>query len=388
MSIDDNKIKESISNVLDDIKSMYGAPMPLEVKNPDEFLKHLQLKNHAIHKLKITIGDKKIDINKPYPVIKAELKRQNIDEFSAEGIRILDMKKKQLGVLMKANSAFRKAYGTIVTRTGEKVEFKNIFDPVKEELISLFGRMFSLKEVHEVCLKQWKLNVKLQAVQDFRTQNQVAINKLIEEHQRTYSDIRLGHKRSRLEELVWLYQKRKRIYETSQKADDHRLLLATLNQIKQEAEGDTIRIDGSIDININATIENHIQNNLMKTIGIKEIILGRVAAKIGIPVVRVIEGLNQGYYRKFIEADIQDIEHEEVVMPSYPSQQNYDFDRISRIQQQTEMNKAIEKEKDKIVDKAAVQAGLSLKELLAKKLAEKTGDVNYAKNTMNQYSKD
>lgn len=370
---------KSKEDVLDEIKSLIGTPVPLEIKNPEQYLEHLKLKGNPIHELSLTIGDLKIPITSPYPTIKMHMRKQGVDEDSEQGQKIMRLKKKQMQISAQSMSAHRRAYGTIVNGAGEKVEIKSIFDPIRQQLITLFGRMFTLKEVHEVCLTQWKLNVKVQALQDFRRDNQVEINKLIEEHQRTYSDIRLGHKRSRLEELTWLYHERKRIYETTKKADDHRLLLATLAQIKNEAEGDVIRIDGNVDININQSIESHIHNNLMKTIGIKEIIMGRVAAKTNIPVMRIVEALNHGHYRKIIEAE--DIEHE--VMPPYPSTENYDFDRIRLIQEQKQQVKSIQAKTDSVKNEDAIETGNTLRALLLKKLGEKNGDVNYAKNSMN-----
>lgn len=372
---------ESKKAVLEQIKEIIGTPVPVEVKHPEWYLEHLRLKNNPIHRLKLTIGDRQIPISHPYPVIKKAMAAANIAEDEPAGLKILGLKKKQMQTMMHSNTMFRKAYGKIVDNSGQVVEIRSIFDPVKEKLIMLFGRMFTVKEIHEICVTEWKLNVKSQALTDFRLSNVNEINKLIEEHQRTYSDIRLGHKRSRLEELVWLYNSRKRIFDVTKKADDHRLLLATLNQIKQEAEGDVIRIDGNVDININSSIEQHIQQNLMKTIGIKEIIMGRVAAKINIPVTRVIEALNQGYYRRVI--DTQDVEHE--VMPSYPSTQNYDFDRIKAVQAQKDQIKEIQKTTDAVKDLAKTAAGTSLQALLLKKLASKAGDINYAKNTMNNH---
>lgn len=369
---------ESKSNVLDEIKALIGTPVPLEIKNPEAYLEHLKLKSNPINNLSLTIGELKIPISSPYPVIKMHMRKQNIADDSEQGEKILRLKKRQMQLAANSMAQHRKAYGTIVNAAGVKVEIKSIFDPIRQQLIVLFGRMFTLKEVHEICLTQWKLTVKVQALQDFRRDNQVEINKLIEEHQRTYSDIRLGHKRSRLEELTWLFHERKRIYETTKKADDHRLLLATLAQIKSEAEGDVIRIDGNVDININQSIESHIHNNLMKTIGIKEIVMGRVAAKIGVPAVRVIEALNKSHYRQIIDAE--DIEHE--VLPNYPSLQNYDFDRIRMMNEQKEHVAAIQKQTDAAVDDTAVTTGNTLRALLLKKLTQKNGDVNFAKNSL------
>lgn len=370
---------KSKAELISEIESIMGETVPIEIKNHEAFLQYLNLKGNKLHSKIINIGGKDIPLKSGYPLIKKALEAAGLKPEDSEYKSIINMKNVQMGLLMKANAQLRKAYGTIVNSKGEKVELKSVFDPVKEEMIQLFGRMFTSKEVHEFCLTKWKIICSFSSVQDFRQANSIQINKLIEEHQRTFSDIRLGHKRSRLEELVWLYRDRKAIYEVTKKSDDYRLLLNTLSQIKSEAEGDVIRIDGTVDININQTVEHHIQKNLRKTISIKEVILARVAAKTNINPVKLIAGIHASYYRQVID-NTEDIEHE--VMPDYPSTQNYDFDRIRAIQVQKEQVREIEKQEEKKVDKVAVAAGNRIKELLQAKLKEKEGDINQAKNQM------
>jgi hypothetical protein len=279
---------------------------------------------------------------------------------------------------MKAMAKIKKSYGTLVNQYGEKVEYRSIFEPVKEQMIELFGRMFTDKEVLEICLTQWKLNVKLNAVNDFRRKHITEINKRIEEHKRTYSDIRLGHKRSRLEELVWLYGKRKRIYEISNKGEDHRLLLSTLDQIKKEAEGDVLRIDGNLNIGLDVTISDHINKDLNKTIPIKEIVMARVAAKTNVDPIKLMSYIDQSLYRQVL--DVQDAEFEE--MPQYPSLQNYDFDKISRMQQQKEQQKAIEAKIVNKPDQNEVNQAEVLRQMLLKKLSKEQGEINREKNNL------
>jgi hypothetical protein len=304
------------------------------------------------------------------------LEAGEIDEARAEKIK--SIKRNQQNIKLRAMALLSKSYGTVVNKHGEVVKMKSPFDPVREQMIELFGRMFTGVEVHEVCLKQWKMTVTKNMVDDFRKNNIIEINKRIEEHKRTYSDIRLGHKRSRLEELVWLYGKRKRIYEISNKGEDHRLLLATLDQIKKEAEGDVLRIDGNINIGLDVTIQNHIQKDLAKTIPLKEIVLARVAAKSGSDPLKLINYLNQSIYRKVLDAETVDFEE----MPEYPSLQNYDFDRIRRIQDQEEQNKALEAKIISTPNQEAISQGELLRQMMLKKLSEKQGDVNKERNEL------
>jgi hypothetical protein len=321
--------------------------------------------------------------NGQFPVINKALKKaielEQIDQDRAD--KIYNMKRQQQNLKLKAMAKIKQAYGTVVNKHGEIVKNKSIFEPVRVQMIELFGRMFSGPEVHEVCLRQWKLSVTLNQVSDFRKQEMIEINKRVEEHKRTYSDIRLGHKRSRLEELVWLYNDRKRKYEISGKGEDHRLLLSTLDQIKKEAEGDLIRIDGNINFGLDQTIENHIQKDLNKTIPIKELVLARVAAKTGVDPINLINFLNKSLYRKVLDAETVDFEE----MPQYPSLQNYDFDKIKNVNVQAAQEKILEA---KIIKKELhpqqIHQSEALRQALLRKLSDKVGDLNQEKNSLSE----
>jgi hypothetical protein len=373
----------SNQELLAEITKIIGKQVPVEVKNYEAYLEHLKLNNNPIHTIKLQIGEKTMPITHPFPVINKALKKaielEQIDQDRAD--KIYNMKRQQQNLKLKAMAKIKQAYGTVVNKHGEIVKNKSIFEPVRVQMIELFGRMFSGPEVHEVCLRQWKLSVTLNQVSDFRKQEMIEINKRVEEHKRTYSDIRLGHKRSRLEELVWLYNDRKRKYEISGKGEDHRLLLSTLDQIKKEAEGDLIRIDGNINFGLDQTIENHIQKDLNKTIPIKELVLARVAAKTGVDPINLINFLNKSLYRKVLDAETVDFEE----MPQYPSLQNYDFDKIKNVNVQAAQEKILEA---KIIKKELhpqqIHQSEALRQALLRKLSDKVGDLNQEKNSLSE----
>lgn len=372
--------KRSNEELLHIINTELGQQVPVEIKDYEAYYNHIKLRDNPIHTIILQIGDKTMPITHPVPVVNKAVAKAlelgEIDESRADKIKAI--KRNQQNIKLKAMALLSKSYGTVVNKRGEVVKMKSPFDPVREQMIELFGRMFTAAEVHEVCLKQWKMTVTANMVQDFRKSNIVDITKRNEEHKRTYSDIRLGHKRSRLEELVWLYNKRKRIYEISNKGEDHRLLLATLDQIKKEAEGDVLRIDGNINIGLDITIQNHIQKDLNKTIPLKEIVLARIAAKTNIDPMKLVNYLNLSIYRNVLDAETVDFEE----MPPYPSLQNYDFDRIRRIQEQEENIKIIEAKIIPKVDQQAIDSGEMLRQILLKKLSQKSGDINKEKNEL------
>lgn len=378
--------KRSNEELLQIIKETIGVQVPVEVVDYEKYYEYLKLERNPIHSLKVQVGSKELPITHPIPVfnkaIQKALDNDEIDQERADKIK--QMKGSQQKIKLKAMSVLKEAYGTNVNFKGQVVKMKTIFDPVKEQMIELFGRMFTAVEVHEVCLKTWKLNATIVQVNDFRRAHLVEINKKIEEHKRTYSDIRLGHKRSRLEELVWMYNKRKGIYQITNKGEDHRLLLTTLEQIRKEAEGDALRIDGNINFGLDVTIQNHIHKDLVKSTPLKEIVLARIAAKTNTDPTKLLNYLQKSIYRQILDAETVEFED----MPQYPSTQNYDFDMIRRVQQQNEQEKLIEAKIIPTVDAKVENEGNMLKQLMLKKLSQNQGDVNREKNNLSLEYKD
>lgn len=201
----------------------------------------------------------------------------------------------------------------------------------KTELLEYFGRMFTVDEVVEIVNKDWGVPIQKQAIQRFRTKNGKQIEDLIEKFKLSHVDMRLGVKRSRLEELTYLYGLQKEKFEDTKRNDNYSLLLRTLEQIRKEAEGDRLTIDGKVDIKYEVDIQQHLMNEVFKTLNLKEIILSRVAARMGLNPVKLVHSLNTSYYKKFsnVLGDYNPDENSDV---TFPSQMNYDFERIGKAQ--------------------------------------------------------
>ena len=74
-------------------------------------------------------------------------------------------------------------------------------------------------------------------------------------------------------------------------------------------------------------IQEHIQAEILKTINLKEIILGRVAARMNYDPTKLIAGLHNSYYAKFVDISGDYDENAEM---KYPSASAYDFGEIER----------------------------------------------------------
>lgn len=271
----------------------------------------------------------------------------------------------------KLTAVKRKAFGK--TQGGANVKGTNsLLSDRRTELVELFGRMFNVDEILKIVNKEWGIPVSKDTVKRFRTDNREEIEKRIEIFKASYSDIRLGVKRSRLEELVYLYGRQKDKYIDTNAREDYKLLLSTLDHIRKEAEGDRLTINGKVDVSYEANIHMHLREEVYKSLNLKEIILGRVAARMGISPVKLIYSLNNSFYNKFSNVlgtfDEDAANSTEVV---YPSQMNYDFERIKREAQKRdeEIEDAIIVEENK--DEKDLSRAERIKQEMLEKIARK-----------------
>lgn len=370
--------EQRVSKLISDATKIVGAKGPVEIANPEAYKEFVDLCNHPIfhpplNTMKLSNGET-VKIGGFPHNIRAKL----YDIPPEEEAAVWKRKKIYSDNLNKRNAKLSQAYKMVVVRTDGTLTKLSQFSQREQQMIELFGRMFSLQEVHQMCLTEWQIPVGIKAIEDFRTAHWKEIEQKIEVHKRDYSDIRLGYKRSRLEELSWMYITRKNIYQATLKADDHRLLLQTIEQIRKEVEGDTIRFDGKITLDIETTIENHIRKELFKGLPLKEVILARIAARTGVPTDFLINDLNRSYYGAFLNGSVEDIAHEE--LPLYPSNQEYDFTAIKEFQ--AKEVEAVESKKIQIkkVETQNNSSGSSLKDALLSMLKKKKESIDFTES--------
>jgi hypothetical protein len=132
-----------------------------------------------------------------------------------------------------------------------------------------------------------------------------------------------------------MYNKLKSRYEKTSSREDHRVLLLTMDSIRKEVEGEKLTIQQSLDIKIQQEVHIQIKQEIMKTLPLKEIILGRLSARLGIPPRDLINDLNTSYYAKMNRMinDIQDVDFDEITLPS---EQSYDFDYIKKVNEKND----------------------------------------------------
>lgn len=287
-----------------------------------------------------------IDLAIVHPWLKKRI--LHLPEAEQEHIWELKNTKYQPARLL-ANQWKKKAFGTIPGPKKQKPE-QGVSDPKKQrafdnamaakfamlvprttELIELFGRMFTIDEVYVICVEDWGLPANKKQLSEFRNHYSDIISDKIQHHKRSFADLRLGIKKSRLEELCWLYSEMKRDYKSNRSVKFVEQMRGVLQDIRKEIEGDKIVVEGNLDINIEASVNEHLQNEVLKNISLRDLIIGRVAARTNQNPALLVYYLTKSYYNKFsgTTGPIQDAEYEEI---RYPNEAGYDFDMIQKQQ--------------------------------------------------------
>lgn len=301
--------------------------IPEDVVNPKEYKKMLALEKHPILHNTTYISSEGDEINIG---MLPHILRKHIEHLSPkEQEDILELKRKYNQMRAKVSTAKSLAFGRAGCYGGKKKENveKYKLSPFEEDIIELLGRMFTIAEVVKIMGEDNGIIVNEDDVKGVLKKHIVEIERKREEFRNRVTDVRLYNKRPRLEELAWMYSKMKARYIALNGIDAYNSMLRTLEQIRKEAEGDVININGAIDVNIEVTIQNHIQKEILKTINLKEIILGRVAARMNYDPKKLIAGLHNSYYAKFV--DISG-EYDPNAEMNYPSSSAYDFAEIER----------------------------------------------------------
>lgn len=309
------------------MENLSNIVIPEDVVNPKEYRKMLALQNNPKLRNTIYISSEGDEIN--IAMLPHRLKKFIEHLSPAEQEEILAMKSEYNKLRAKISTAHSLAYGRAGRYGGQKKDevVKYQLSPFEEDIIELLGRMFTISEVVRIMGEDNGIIVNENDVKDVLKRHISEIESKREEFRNKVTDVRLYNKRPRLEELAWMYSKMKMRYVSLNSVDAYNCMLRTLEQIRKEAEGDIVTLNGAVDVNIEVTIQEHIQAEILKTINLKEIILGRVAARMNYDPAKLIAGLHNSYYAKFVDIGGDYDENAEM---KYPSASAYDFAEIER----------------------------------------------------------
>lgn len=352
--------------------------IPKDVVDKVAYVKAIKLAKHRIivNPLFKTSDGQEMSIAGPIHVIRKKIAHLPADEREW----VEQEKALYYNINNNLTIAKRKAFGK---KQGEgKASEGSILEMKREEILEYFGRMFTVEDILKIINKEWGFPMGKSTLHDFKIKYSEEIKKRVEHHQVSFHNVRLGIKKSRLEELSTIYKRAKEIWEENENRQDLKIILDIIDQFRKEAEGDRLTIEGKVDIKYEQNIQLHLMKEVFQTTNLKEIILGRVAAKMGINPVKLIYSLQKSYYAQFSNV-LGDFDEDEASQDlAYPSQLNYDFERIGKNfkLRDSEIEEAvIVEEKENFNDEAKAK---SLKEILAERLKSKTKDLTEMRNKL------
>lgn len=306
---------------------MTKIAIPEDVVDRKSYLKYYALSHNPIltDRLQITSEGKEINIGWFPSKLQEEIRHLPPKEQEV----IMARKKRYMQLGQQRNLAKAMAYGHkgLGHNKGNKTFADRADEALEEDVVTLLGRMFSINEVIRIIVEDNGIAITKARVQDIMKRNLVTIERKREEFRNKVTDVRLYNKRPRLEELAWMYSKMKMRYVAMNSVEAYNAMLRTLEQIRKEAEGDILNINGKVDVNLNVELQAHIQKEILKTINIKEIILGRVAARMNYDTAKLVAGLHNSYYARFVQISG---DYDPNAKIEYPSLINYDFNEIEK----------------------------------------------------------
>lgn len=347
---------------------MAKIEIPQDVIDKQAYMRYIAYSNHPLLKNPIYITPEGEEINLAMLIHYLRRKIEHLPPKEQE--IILDLKTKYMQIVQKKNVASGMAWGRIGKPKKKTPSQKEIENKAKQalenDIITLLGRMFSINEVVKILVEDNGLVVTTAQVKDIMARNLVVIERKREEFRNKVTDVRLYNKRPRLEELAWMYSKMKMRYITLNSVEAYNAMLRTLEQLRKEAEGDILSVRGAIDVNLNVELQAHIQKEILKTINLKEIILGRIAARMNYDCNKLIAGLHNSYYNRFVQISGDYDPNAENDM-QYPSLVNYDFAEIER--KNAERDDVVDIQAQEVTEVQHEKA-TSIKDLFLRKIRE------------------
>lgn len=329
------------------------------------------LNSETLKNCEVETSDPNCTVNLKSLLFRLEAKIAHLPEEEREELKARG--KAMHSLMGKLSQLKKKAFG--IAQNGPYSLQESVLDAKSSELIEYFGRFHSAYEIHKIVTIDWGYDVNYTTVENFRKRHLDRIKEKQEEYKRDYSDVRLGHKRSRLDELQYLYNHRKQKYEESENKDDYKLLLQTIEQIRKEVEGDKFTIDGHLTMDVEHTVNLHIQNEVLKNIVINDIIVGRLSARIGVDSRVLINKLHNSYYAKFTGFDTSQADSLDEV-PIYPSKFVYNFDDLERHSLELKNKEEDFKRSLPVLEPAQKAHMTDVKSILLEKIRNKKAQIN------------
>tara|TARA_R110000744_G_scaffold172716_5_gene291457 strand:- start:1460 stop:2557 length:1098 start_codon:yes stop_codon:yes gene_type:complete len=279
--------------------------------------------------LSMDVSDKfldKIKVSQPWGRLSKVISHLPKKEF----LQIEAAAKNYRSLKSSQNAQKNKAFG--VKSGGVFSMQETLLDKRKTEITRMFGKFFTVDDVWKTVNQKWGYNVSKALVEKFLKDNIDNITEQQDEHKNNMDDVRLFHKKSRLEELLGLYNKASAKYDATSNREDGKFAAQLLAQVQKEVEGNKLIIDGKMQIDIQATVSMQIQFEIQKKTNLLDIIVARASAVLGVNPRFLLMRMHTSRYAKLTGMALLTDEDKSLSNPNdmidYPSSSNYSLDEL------------------------------------------------------------
>jgi len=202
----------------------------------------------------------------------------------------------------------RRAYGVVNPN-------RSVLDIKGEEILDLFGKLYTIDEVHQIVSEEWGIAISRKTLHNYYQKHLKEIENLRDKYSTDYSDLSLSRKRARLDKLAVIFYTYFNKWHKDPQITYARELRSILDQIKKEVEGEQISINIQGQINVDLTIAaNRTLQEAQRRVPINNLILALIAAKRDIDPTQLMTQLTSSYYKNLTGYGEYD-KNKEVVHP-------------------------------------------------------------------------
>lgn len=379
MTTEENKIEAEVERGYQ--RAAEDFIYPKGVVNTDDYNNYLLYKdkwtNHVqrFYKLK---KNKKVELDLAQSPDKIKTLLDGV-EVSKEERKEIEKLNSEINFLIKTAILYKKrAFGdkrVILTEEGFVADELSGVSPI---IIDLASRFYKVDEIHQVLCEDLEVtSVTENQIKNVIKENITKIKSLQEEFQKDYSDVRLAYKRSRLEELQYLYNIRKSAYNRSQSRDDERQLMTLLESVKKEIQGDLV-VNANMNLQIEEKSNQFIEQEMLKTLNISMFVLARICGRMNVNPDLILSRLAHSRYAQFSGYSPQGLSSTAETDPiDYASNITYNWNEIkAKNEEYLEDNK-------KLAELPIPKEGAEdIKTKLLKRLAEAKKPLEAGKNNL------
>lgn len=276
------------------------------------------------------------------PMSESSIKKYSVglSDSQIEKLRRKDKEAREIKSQLRVMKLKLEGNNYIYNNVSEESRSVQLMNEWSTQILELLGKGFTSAEVHKELLGKG-VDIRYQDIQTFHINNRAKIAEMRSSYNEDIKDVSLYSKRSRLEKLSYLLNEimddmgnattpltRQKISAESR---------AIIEQARREVEGEEIKLTVQGKIDVDATI-----NMAAATMGIGEgltiaqIVIARVAARLGLRSQYFIDHLATSYYAKYSGFRRND---DLKTKPLYPTAVAYDIMDVGMEQKNQEWQK-------------------------------------------------